>query len=81
MKISSVLGSLTCSDIQDLGSVGLPVLSVAVLTSLVDNEFSDCLTTFGQVTEWSSEQKVALSEKMETVCISIPNKFQCPVIC
>ncbi|KAK3091229.1 hypothetical protein FSP39_018115, partial [Pinctada imbricata] len=58
-KRSSV--SLTCSDLQSLGSTGLSALSTTQISNLNDQEFIDCADLLGTPSDYSTSQKDALA--------------------
>lgn len=52
--------SLTCADMQLLGTSGLSALTTTQISNLADQEFIDCAETLGSVTGYSKAQKDAL---------------------
>ncbi|XP_033763383.1 otoancorin-like [Pecten maximus] len=54
------IDSLTCSDMQLLGTSGLSALTTTQISNLADQAFIDCAETLGSVTGYSNTQKDAL---------------------
>ncbi|XP_033754416.1 uncharacterized protein LOC117337512 [Pecten maximus] len=52
--------SLTCSDLQAIGTSGLSALTTSQISNLDDQEFIDCAETLGSVTDFSDAQETAL---------------------
>ncbi|XP_060071514.1 uncharacterized protein LOC132551390 [Ylistrum balloti] len=52
--------SLTCTDMQLLGTTGLSALTITQISNLDDQEFIDCTETLGSVTDYTTAQKDAL---------------------
>ncbi|XP_021374574.1 uncharacterized protein LOC110463941 [Mizuhopecten yessoensis] len=52
--------SLTCSDLQAIGTSGLAALTTTQISNLDDQEFIDCAETLGSVTDYSDAQETAL---------------------
>ena len=53
--------SLTCSDLQSLGSSGLSSLTTTQISNLADQEFIDCADLLGTPSDYSDDQKEALA--------------------
>ncbi|XP_069122944.1 platelet binding protein GspB-like [Argopecten irradians] len=52
--------SLTCSDLQAIGTSGLSALTTTQISNMNDQEYIDCAETLGSVTDYSDDQETAL---------------------
>ena len=56
----------TCSDVQTLGDSATS-LSATDIANMDSSEFQDCLETFGEISDWDSDQLSALTDQAKTV--------------